>query len=243
MKYIINLEGSTSNVVSGKAAILGEIVAYHESMPRESTFNVPPHWDTQQNKTTALIPLDSKSSEYSRVEQKFYSTIMGKKITTVFRIQNLWLWQKYCQHKELLEMKNIDSVDEKLLFHGTRSNEPKRIYDNEEGFDMRFSAKGMWGNANYFAENASYSDAYAYKNSSGAKEIFLALVLTGDSIRLSPDSNLRMPPPKSSNVIAEGKVQFAETRYDTVNGFTQDSTVYMTYDNLKAYPAYLITYM
>ena len=36
------------------------------------------------------------------------------------------------------------------------------IYSGEEGFDMRFSADGMWGRANYFAVNSVYSNAYAY---------------------------------------------------------------------------------
>ena len=47
---------------------------------------------------------------------------------------------------------------------------------------MRFSAKGMWGEANYFAVNASYSNSYAHSNGiAGQRQMFLAKVLTGDS--------------------------------------------------------------
>jgi hypothetical protein len=49
-----------------------------------------------------------------------------------------------------------------LLWHGTRENKPSLIYDSQEGFDKRFSSKGMWGEAIYFAVNASYSHMYRY---------------------------------------------------------------------------------
>jgi len=32
-----------------------------------------------------------------------------------------------------------------MLYHGTRNNDPKNIYDGEEGFNMHFSSGGMWG--------------------------------------------------------------------------------------------------
>ena len=67
-------------------------------------------------------------------------------------------------------------------FHGTRGNDPKLIYEGENGFDMRYSNQGMWGQANYFAVNASYSDNYAYQTPDGYKEMFLVKVLTGDSL-------------------------------------------------------------
>ena len=51
-----------------------------------------------------------------------------------------------------------------------------QVYKCEEGFDMRFSADGMWGRGNYFAENASYSHNYAHQLSGGQKMMFLAMV-------------------------------------------------------------------
>ena len=39
------------------------------------------------------------------------------------------------------------------------------IYGQEEGFDKNFGNGGMWGNAVYFAVNASYSHSdYTFKN-------------------------------------------------------------------------------
>ena len=49
-----------------------------------------------------------------------------------------------------------------MLYHGTRVTDPKSIYEGEEGFDIRFSRAGMWGEAAYFAVNSSYSDIFSY---------------------------------------------------------------------------------
>jgi hypothetical protein len=69
----------------------------------------------------------------------------------------------------------------KMLYHGTSKTQPERIYQQKEGFDMRYSPGGMWGLANYFAVNASYSDAYSH-TSNGSKQMFMARVMIGNSI-------------------------------------------------------------
>ena len=86
------------------------------------------------------------------------------------------------------------------LFHGTRDNDPKLIYEGEAGFDMRYSSAGLWGLANYFAVKASYSDLYAYTRPDGYKEMFMVKVLTGDSCDLLSNKELRMPPVKPVSV-------------------------------------------
>ena len=132
-----------------------------------------------------------------------------------------------------MKEKNNGTINEKELFHGTRGTSPEKIYaDEEEGFDMRFSRSGMWGQGNYFAEKASYSNNYAYRHPNGTRQFFLAKVLTGDSIQLEFNTKLRMPPVKKGNI-----------KYDTVNGITCECRVYISYSNDKAYPFYLITYM
>ncbi len=49
-----------------------------------------------------------------------------------------------------------------MLFHGTSNTSPEIIYQSEEGFDIRYSREGLWGNAVYLAVNSSYSDTYCY---------------------------------------------------------------------------------
>jgi hypothetical protein len=68
-----------------------------------------------------------------------------------------------------------------MLYHGTRATKPDLIYSSTEGFDMRYSPGGMWGIANYFAVNASYSDSYHHPNN-GMKQMFYARVMIGNTI-------------------------------------------------------------
>ena len=97
---------------------------------------------------------------------------------------------------------------------------------------MRFSREGRWGQGSYFAEYASYSDLYSFTCSNGKRQMFLARVLTGDSADTPPNPTLRLPPEKKGE----------RKRYDTVTGISGSTRIYVTFNNDKAYPSYLITY-
>lgn len=221
------------------SAMQEEIINHQLSSAPESETEHPPEWQPQ-SQTTELFPLTPGMPEWNRVEQQFKQT-MTNQIAKISRIQNTWLWEKYVMHRKRLSVKNEGNINEKELFHGTRGNDPRQIYEGEDGFDMRFSAQGMWGQANYFAVNASYSHGYAHPTPDGHREMFLVKVLTGDSYNCPSNNSLRMPPVKQTSGGGR-KVQFAQMRYDTVTGTTGGSQVFMTYDNDKAYPAYLIKY-
>ena len=204
------------------------LITYNEIYPEE--------WEAQ-NRESELKLLDKDSTEWSKVAQQFLATLPLTNIVKIERIQNKWLWEKYYQHCEGMKRKNEGAIDEKLLFYGTRDTSPKDIYEYEEGFDMRFSKAGMWGNGNYFAANASYfvNHAHAYALPDGTRQLLLAKVLTGNSIELQPDSTISVPP------IIQPAVK-ENLRYDTVNGYDDGTQIYVTYCNDKAYPFYLITY-
>jgi Poly(ADP-ribose) polymerase catalytic domain len=70
----------------------------------------------------------------------------------------------------------------KHLFHGSRGTDPKLIYGTEDGLDIRFSNSGVYGQGVYFADNAQYSHTYHHPTSKGECQMFLALVLVGDSV-------------------------------------------------------------
>lgn len=71
-----------------------------------------------------------------------------------------------------------------MLFHGTSKIDPKLIYSGKEGFDIRFSQGGMWGKANYFSPDASYSASSAYQNDANEmKQMFYARVMIGNTIK------------------------------------------------------------
>ena len=239
-KKSLVLEGLTQEVDKTHRLIQEEIIKFQQSAD-SGVIQYPPEWQ-RQTANTEVFPLATSSLEWQQVAQKFQATLSGCAILKINRIQNKWLWEEFVQHKKRLHKKNNGAVNEKDLFHGTRGNPPEQIYKGEEGFDMRYSNKGMWGQANYFAANANYSDGYAYISPlSGHKEMFLVKVLTGESYDCPSDSSLKMPPAKP--VAGASQLQFSVNRYDTVTGVTHGSRVYMTYDNKKAYPAYLIQYM
>ena len=98
----------------------------------------------------------------------------------------------------------------------------------------------MWGYANYFAVDAIYSDSYAHWLPNGHRQMFIANVLTGSTCMRLPNNSLKMPPIKTME--SSPDVNFKQVRYDSVTGLSGNYIIYMTYDNLKAYPAYLITY-
>ena len=162
----------------------------------------------------------------------------NSEILSIEKIQNRALWRKYSDRAEQIRGES-QNCQEKLLFHGTSSTDPKEIYQGDSSFDMRFSRQGMWGKGNYFAINASYADSYSHPvRDTNMRKLLVAFVLTGLSYNCNPDRNLTMPPYRSE----QDDPTSIRRRYHTVNGVTGGTTVYITYDNTLAYPAYVITY-
>ena len=104
------------------------------------------------------------------------------------------------------------------------------IYKSESGLDMRFSRPGMYGKGIYFAEESSYSDSYAF-SSNNQKQMFLALVLVGDSVALPPYNDYNVPPCKFGS---------QTDRYDSIRN--QQDKHFIVFENSRCYPGYLITY-
>ena len=103
----------------------------------------------------------------------------------------------------------------------------------------------MWGIGSYFAENASYSDEYAYCRCRypmfESREMIVARVLTGNSIELPSGEMSRqlVRPP----VYLQAKEDSPEVLYDSVTGFTGGSRIHVLYKLDMAYPSYLIRYL
>eukprot|EP00731_Ephydatia_muelleri_P015066 Em0008g786a len=191
------------------------------------------------SKKVVLVSIQQGTPEWNEVTDLFGKTLVASRITKLERIQNKWLWERFVFAKQRMVEKNKGQVKEMKLFHGTKNTRPKEIFKSEQGFDPRYSSQGMWGTGAYFAVDAKYSDNYSHI-SGIFKQMILARVLTGDTCRCAPDSSLKMPPLKPCL-----KVQgaFENERYDSVSGHTRGSDIFVIYDNEKAYPAYLITYV
>jgi hypothetical protein len=81
------------------------------------------------------------------------------------------------------------------LYHGTSAEICDKIIYSEEGFDLRVSNAGMWGNAIYFAEHSSCSNGYAKQARDGTRTIIQAKVVIGDAYECQAgDNSLRRPP-------------------------------------------------
>ena len=190
-----------------------------------------------------LVDPETESDEYERVTDEFMQTLPNVKILKVQRVQNKRVWEKYIHCVQMLQKIAPPILGEKLLFHGTSQNDPKKIYQGAEGFDMRFSRDGVWGRGNYFAVNASYSDSYAFDAGDGIKKMFAAWVLTGRASPSKPKSTLTKPPLLSeSSDDGDDSSTAVQHRFDSVCGTIGGTRVYITYDNVHAYPAYLISY-
>ena len=61
----------------------------------------------------------------------------------------------------------------------------------------------------------------------------LTKVLLGDVVNLPPDNDLKHPPEKQDG---------SGLRYDTVQGKTNGSDVFIIYENGRAYPEYCVRY-
>jgi hypothetical protein len=104
------------------------------------------------------------------------------------------------------------------------------IITSQVGFDISYAnPDAYWGKAHYFAENASYSCNYSFEVNNSRK-FFFAEIILGDIVSL-PKGRYLKPPNKANSL-----------EYDSIQGFTEGSDVYMVYSNQKCYPRYLVTY-
>ena len=69
--------------------------------------------------------------------------------------------------------------------------------------------------------------------------MLVAKVLTGLAFVSPRSSELRFPPERADTGVREGRVRHC---YNSVQGTTGGSEVYITYSNEQAYPAYVISY-
>ena len=156
------------NVTGYKTCVQDAITAVYQILTSSNapsvvqSFTRPIEWEPQSD-SIELKDVSQGSSEWNKILHRMQETILIVNLVSIKRIQNEFLWEKYCQHKERMGRKGAERINEMELFHGTRSNPPEDIYMSEEGFDMRFSRAGMWGQGNYFAESARYSCSYTYK--------------------------------------------------------------------------------
>ena len=201
----------------------------------------PKYWDKMSGNED-LVEVDPKSKEYAQVLRHFRKT-STKTVTRIERVQNKFLWRRYQAKKISMLTKNKGIINERVLFHGTRTTAPEKICKgkNASGFDCRLG-NGYYGNGAYFATDSSYSiSSYAYtktSTSSNEKQIFLAQVLCGVSKNygMAKATYLKRPPEQASGLLYDSSYGGPH-----VVGSTK-SMMYVVYETAQSYPLYLYTY-
>ncbi|XP_026129260.1 poly [ADP-ribose] polymerase 14-like isoform X1 [Carassius auratus] len=195
--------------------------------------SLPSHWEDMKGQSVVLVKLTAGSTEYAEVEKEFTSTgLSSNSIITIERVQNVALWRNYMIKKEELEDKNKHTNNERRLFHGTGPDKTDQI--NHHGFNRSFAGMhgAMYGNGTYFAVDPSYSArGYSKPDVNGHKRMYLARVLVGDFTQGKP--GLPVPPAKSSS---------SADLFNSVTDKINNPTMFVIFNDVQAYPEYLITF-
>lgn len=181
-----------------------------------------------------VIPVNASSPEYSNIHAQFAKTCQMK-VTKIERIQNLYLYKNYQVKKQSLETKNGRTDNERQLFHGTDENTIKSV--NSNGFNRSYSGLNVGailGNGTYFAMEANYSaaDQYSKPDTNGLKYMYLARVLTGQFC----DGKKGMVAPPAKNPSNSTDL------YDSVTNNVANPSIFAIFNDVQAYPEYLITF-
>uniref|UniRef100_A0A8C2KIW5 Poly [ADP-ribose] polymerase n=1 Tax=Cyprinus carpio TaxID=7962 RepID=A0A8C2KIW5_CYPCA len=194
---------------------------------------LPSHWEDMKGQAVVLVKIRAGSKEYAEVETEFTSTgLSSNSIITIERVQNSALWRNYMIKKEELEDKNKHKNNEKRLFHGTGPDNIDQI--NNNGFNRSFAGMhaAMYGNGTYFAVDPNYSaQGYSAPDAKGHKRMYLVRVLVGDFTQGKP--GLPVPPARSSN---------SADLYNSVTDNMSNPTMFVIFNDVQAYPEYLITF-
>ncbi|XP_074001335.1 protein mono-ADP-ribosyltransferase PARP14-like [Numenius arquata] len=200
----------------------------------KQSIELPAQWEDMREERVKLVNLKPSSREYVEVQNRFKKTCPNFVIEKIERIQNPFLWQTYQIKKKSLCKKNKYQSNEKLLFHGTAASSLSTI--NYNGFNRGFAGKNAAaiGNGTYFAVDASYSaqSTYSRPDMNGRRYMYLARVLTGQYCTGS--KGLITPPPKDPADPTD--------LYDSVVDDVDSPKMFVIFNDIQAYPEYLITF-
>lgn len=150
------------------------------------------------------------------------------------RVQNPYFWKAYQIKKCEMDKKNGSRKNEKKLFHGTSKESLTLI--NKHGFNRSYAGMhaANFGNGTYFAVNASYSahDTYSKPDVNGRKYMYLARVLVGEYSQGIKGAIT----PAAKN--ASNSVDLYDSSTDNVS----QPSMFIIFNDIQAYPEYLITF-
>uniref|UniRef100_A0A8C6T9F0 Poly [ADP-ribose] polymerase n=1 Tax=Neogobius melanostomus TaxID=47308 RepID=A0A8C6T9F0_9GOBI len=195
--------------------------------------SVPSEWsDMKSDELLKLVTLQQGSKEFQKVETEVSQTGLQLNILSIERVQNVSLWKNYQIKKKEMDTKNKHQNNEKVLYHGTGPNSIDLI--NKQGFNRSYAGAhaAMYGNGTYFAVDPAYSvnRGYSQPDANGHKRLYVALVLVGE---FTTGRQKMLTPPAKGN---------PSELYDSVTDQMQNPSMFIIFNDVQAYPQYLITF-
>ncbi|XP_076875523.1 protein mono-ADP-ribosyltransferase PARP14 isoform X2 [Brachyhypopomus gauderio] len=233
IKIRIGDEQYDADLILKKAVGRGRQFKLKRTDHRETpSVSLPKHWDDMKGSFLLEVQLQEGTQEFTHVEKEFRKTGLTYKILDIKRIQNSTLWSNYTIQKNHLDAKNQNTNNEKLLFHGTATDNIDKI--NTRGFNRSYAGTNgaLYGNGVYFAVDPTYSaQGYSKPDAQGLMRMFLARVLVGEFTR--GKKGLLSPPTKSGSTT---------DLYDSVTDNEANPSMFVIFHDVHAYPEYLITF-
>ncbi|KAM9578258.1 protein mono-ADP-ribosyltransferase PARP12-like isoform 3-T3 [Guaruba guarouba] len=200
------------------------------SIPNQSC---PVHWDQSALPDFGYkaVEISDTTAEYNQIKQLFHQTMKKYSILKINRIQNPSLWKVFQWQKEQMKRENGGKeVNEKLLFHGTKTSFVESICTHN--FDWRICGSNgtVYGKGSYFARDASYSHSYC-ELTVKKKIMFVARVLVGDYV--NGNAAYVRPPTKSVDGL-----QF----YDSCVDNHINPSIFVVFEKYQIYPEFTIEY-
>ncbi|XP_033104491.1 protein mono-ADP-ribosyltransferase PARP14-like isoform X2 [Anneissia japonica] len=197
--------------------------------------NLPVTWSPMMATEKIKVVDLSQGKEYQDIQQQFVTSLAGQfthQSIKISRIQNIELWKQYAAKKEAFEKGMPGQPFERVLYHGTDESTIDKI--NNGGFNRSYAGKNatMYGVGTYFAVSAGYSarDQYSKPNAKREKHIFLCHVLVGKFTQ--GQQGLLAPPPQPNSI---------ETYHSVVDNLNTPG-IFVIFNDVQAYPSYLITF-
>jgi len=116
-----------------------------------------------------LSPTGETAQEFKRIADEIALTFNYVTLTSIKRIQNNSLYQRFHFYKTQMEKRLGRGEGTWHLFHGPNAKSVDAIC--KQGFDFRLNSKSLYGKGSYFARHAKYASEYTDCN-----KLFMAQV-------------------------------------------------------------------
>ncbi|XP_014047715.2 poly(ADP-ribose) polymerase family member 14-related sequence 1 isoform X1 [Salmo salar] len=227
--YTVTLPDGPATDTNGNSLKIRRI----DKLAAQPIDSLPQHWDAMPANTSCHSCLIQPGSpEHNEVLNLFRATCPNI-VLKIERIQNPSLWRNLQIKKNEMELRNGHKNNEKRLFHGMCHTTINHI--NHHGSNRSYAGKNaaVYGNGTYFAVCARYSasNTYSRPDPQGQKYIFLCRVLTGDFT--TGRQGMIVPPAKNTT---------SAQLYDSVTDNPSAPSMFIVFNDIQAYPEYLITF-